>query len=218
MKREPIVTVSSAPSRSLVRALVSLGLGVRVGPTPAPAPLALADILAHARAGKVVLIVGPSGSGKSTLLRAVREGLGACTVPAPPRGRARVWDLARRHAGEACAGPMLATVGLAEASLLARRVSELSEGQRFRAGLLVALCAAAGPMGASGPIVAPGPIVADEFGAVLDAPTARALAHTFARACRRAGRGLVVATPRDDLMAPLAPELAVNLEAISIWT
>lgn len=203
MRPEPIVTLSSAPSRSLMRALVSLGLGARLGPTPRPTPEALEDVLAAGRARGVVLVVGPSGSGKSTLLRAAHLAMPDAVIPRAPRGRARLWDLAVRCAGERRAGPMLAAAGLAEGSLLARRVCDLSEGQRFRAGLLVALCAGASP------------ILADEFAAALDAPTARALAHTFARACRRAQRALVVATPREDLRAALGPDLIVNLEALS---
>ncbi len=204
MKRaDPVLTLAAPPTRSLMRALVSLGLGVRVGDEARPDAAGLSEVLRAVAEARVTLIVGPSGSGKSTLLRAVRATVPGAVVPRPPRGSGRLWDLAVRCAGERGAGPTLASAGLAEGALLARRVRDLSEGQRFRAGLMAALARGSGP------------IVADEFAAVLDAPTARALAHTFARACRRARRALVVASPRDDLARPLDADLIVNLEALS---
>jgi ABC-type transporter Mla maintaining outer membrane lipid asymmetry ATPase subunit MlaF len=181
-------------------------------------------------AGTVLLITGPSGAGKSTLLRALRQQI----TPARP------WiDLAEvapapAGANEAlplvdCFGPdapplrdvllLLSRVGLGEAWSYLRPPAELSEGQRWRFRLALALHAATGAargMGASrGTTVtsvtaaAAAPVLAcDEFAAVLDRVTAMVVARCLRRAVDADPRlAAVVATSHDDLQPALRPDV-----------
>src|SRR5439155_14323908 len=133
-------------------------------------------------AGTILLIAGPSGAGKSTLLRALRE---------RAIGDGRDWiDLAAMaplaelplvdcfdNLLDVGASPaplrdvllLLARVGLGEAWTYLRTAAELSEGQKWRLKLALALHAAANvATSAAANGAAPMPILAcDEFAAVL---------------------------------------------------
>jgi hypothetical protein len=160
-------------------------------------------------AGELVLLTGPSGSGKSTLLREIaRRAFRASRV---------VIDLQRLRLPDRPAADCLpardslddvlrdlSRVGLAEAWTWLRPPRELSEGQRWRLKLAVAL---ARSRRSSNTI-----LVCDEFAALLD----RVTAHVVARALRKsiAGSSLsaVVATSHDDLFVPLAPDVTVTCD------
>ncbi|MFM9997043.1 MAG: ATP-binding cassette domain-containing protein [Phycisphaerales bacterium] len=149
------------PSRALRHACACFGIDpdrrhIRRGHAARRAAArALADqLLAALRTdgtGGVVFVTGPSGCGKSTFLAAVAARLnahGAKTAVVRPHRRSRrapetVIDAIVHAAGrdrslEDALG-VLARAGLAEAPLLARRVHELSEGQRWRLALAEAM-------------------------------------------------------------------------------
>lgn len=156
--------------------------------------------------GTLALITGPSGSGKSTLLRAVAARLEArgrvlvrvgATIPA---NRAVV-DLMPGTLGDAIAG--LARAGLGDALLLGRAPEELSDGQRWRLGMALAMAGAG-----RGAVLA-----ADEFAAVLDRPTARCLCLGVRRWVTREGAALVVATSHDDVRTWLDPDVVAECAA-----
>jgi hypothetical protein len=93
---------------------------------------------------------------------------------------------------------LLGSVGLLDAFSWCRRFAELSDGQQARA-TIAAMLADSGQI-----------IVIDNFLNGLDRLTAKAVAWTIARACRRAQRTLIVLTPHDDLDPFLCPDLIVR--------
>ena len=89
-------------------------------------------------------------------------------------------------------------VGLAEPWVWARRYSELSEGQKYRFRLAKLL-------------ESPKPIlIVDEFASTLDADTAKVVAYNFARAARRMGKTVILATTREDLKDDLRPNIYIQ--------
>ncbi|HUG89429.1 MAG TPA: ATP-binding cassette domain-containing protein, partial [Planctomycetaceae bacterium] len=142
--------------------------------------------------GDVVCFTGESGSGKSSLLRAAAAGLSrASDIPArapasqlSTHNSQRLIDLAAIElpdrlvidavglpAGEAMR--LLSAVGLGEARLMLRRPRELSDGERYRFRLALALARR------------PRWIVADEFTATLDRTLAKVVAYNVRRQADR---------------------------------
>ncbi len=148
----------------------------------------------------VIYINGQSGSGKSLLLRdLVRQMRG--------EGR-RVADLNEIELDDRPvieqlgkntndAAYLLARAGISDAWIYIRKPSELSDGQRYRLKL-------AKVMETDADVWA-----ADEFGAVLDRVTAKAIAMSVQKVARERGKSLIVATTHTDLEAELAPNLAI---------
>jgi ABC-type multidrug transport system ATPase subunit len=159
--------------------------------------------------GEVTFITGPSGAGKSSLLRWL-------TTVDPT---ARFLDFATLSPPEVplvdCFGQMeldqtlalLARVGLGEAWSYLRTPSELSEGQRRRMKLALALressCSA----------TSPSIWLIDEFAALLDRITAMVVARCFRRAIRATGSvSAIVATSHEDVTEALAPDTIVTCD------
>ena len=160
------------------------------------------------RAGGVCVVTGASGAGKSMVLRALRERLGrrgrpAVVVGPPPSGRA-VIDAVPGTVGEALRA--LASAGLGEAPLLARRAADLSDGQRARLGLARGFVAAqrAGT-GAT--------LVVDELGSGIDAVTRESVARGLARWARRLGVRVAAATVHEGVASVMRPDLVLRLAA-----
>lgn len=145
----------------------------------------------------LVLITGPSGSGKSSILRELAARLGALDVQALELPDRAVIDCLAGSVAERL--QLLGACGLAEPALALRTPAELSEGQRARFRLALALTARPA-----------GPLMVDEFGAVLDRTTARAVAVTLSRLARRRGIGVLAATTHDDLSDDFAPDVHVR--------
>lgn len=194
-----VVEVTQRPGRRVLRALALFGMAARRRRRPRGCPghlvRAAAWIASRLAPGRVVFISGASGSGKSTLLGAVeraakRRRLDVRRV-APPREGGTVIELVPGSLGTALAA--LARAGLGDATLLARGVADLSEGERFRLGLAVAW-AGAGP----GAV-----IVADEFTSNLDRPTAGCVAAAVPRWAMAARAMVVLASAHDDIGACL---------------
>ena len=163
--------------------------------TPAPVP----------RPGDITLITGPSGAGKSTALRDLAA-------------RARDTHALIQHAAitlenkpcPALLGPDpdaamrdLAAAGLADASVFIRTPAQLSDGERWRLKLALALRKAARAR-------KPALLLADEFAALLDRPTAKTLARLLRRAADRSNLAAAVATSHDDLAPHLAPDATLR--------
>ncbi|MGE5608254.1 MAG: ATP-binding cassette domain-containing protein [Bacillota bacterium] len=177
------------------------------------------------KVGEIVLITGASGAGKSTLLRRCRA-----RIP----GRWRV-DLDRLRIPEKTLAElfedvpleeglqMLSRVGLGEAHSYLLRPRELSDGQRWRLGLAIAVHRArvlaeaekrrgsgVRGEGAGGRGVC---IVADEFGGILDRVTALIVARALRRAVdENEGLCAMVASCREDLVEALRPSRVMKCD------
>ncbi len=150
----------------------------------------------------LTLICGPSGSGKSTLLARIAAALPArpallSHVPLP-RGRAVV-DCFPGDLDQTLG--ILSRAGLAEPRLWLRTPARLSDGEQFRFRLARLMASRADIL------------IADEFAALLDRVTARAVAWQFARFVRNAGRAAIVATSHEDLEEDLRPDSVIRLPA-----
>lgn len=150
--------------------------------------------------GDVVYVTGQSGSGKTLILKELAKQIGEHTTVA----NIDEVDLEDRPLLDQVGGSteeavkILNLAGLNDAYLFIRRPAELSDGQLYRFKIAKLLD--------SGAKV----IAADEFGAVLDRVTAKAVAFSVQKFVRLKGATLIVATTHEDLRAELAPDLYVH--------
>ena len=205
-----VLPVSTRPSPRLLQALAPFGLAVSRKPSrPAPPP-ALRHLLRICRTTTgVIAITGVSGSGKSTLLRTL-----APRLRTTRRRVLLVQSLSQRMPArtlaDALKGPLpaalatLARCGLADATLLPRSAREMSDGQRTRLAIALALSHRAHVL------------LIDEFASVLDRITARAVCLSVAACMRRENRLLIVATAHTDVLAWLSPSVIVHCDTASI--
>jgi hypothetical protein len=154
--------------------------------------------------GAITLVTGASGSGKSSLLRELRRSIDARWIDLNDvkLRDVPVVDCFDGRSLEATLA-LLARVGLAEVWTYLRTPAELSDGQRWRLKLALALNQASL---ASSNARLRTILCADEFCTVLDRVTAMVVARTLRRAVRPP-LGAIVATPHDDLSDALQPDL-----------
>ncbi len=145
----------------------------------------------------VVLVTGPSGSGKSSLVRELGRRAGAVDVAALELPDVSLIDALPGSVPDRLG--LLSACGLAEARLVLRTPSELSDGQRVRFRLAFAVATRPGST-----------LLLDEFGAVLDRPLAKVLAFNLRKLATRTGTGVLAATTHTDLAADLAPDVHVE--------
>jgi ABC-type ATPase with predicted acetyltransferase domain len=228
-----------------VRRLFDLPAGRADAPPRAPSQIVRA---AAPRCGRVTLITGPSGGGKTSLLAQLRHAIMCNQVDlndiALPRKSTVIDCVASRlrvrrrpadapaaavvvveserdlEARIAAALSLLAGVGLAEARDYLRPPRRLSEGQRFRLRLALALAtcearrAAPGDASPTAHLRGRHVLICDEFAAPLDDLTAAVVARCVRRAvdARRAWLSAVVVTGRCALRAALAPDVVVHCD------
>ena len=169
--------------------------------------------------GEVLLLTGPSGGGKSTMLRELIASAGERRVIDVARLRLRPLPSVDQFESSPPAGPRsrpasrerlqtvlgrLTRVGLGEASVFLATPTELSDGQRWRLRLAVALWRAER-------LRQPAMLVADEFTSLLDRVSAQAVAQTLRRSVQ-GNISAIVASCDETLCAALRPDRAVWCE------
>lgn len=160
--------------------------------------------------GGVAFVYGPSGAGKTSILRALERLLrrrGHPVIVAPPASsflaeRRTPVDLLHSRLDDDLR--LLSAVGLAEAPLWLRPARHLSEGQRARLALAVALDRAQRAGRAT--------LIADEFASTLDRVTAMSLCAGLRRSIASLGAmRIVLASAHDDLLRWLRPHVALRV-------
>ncbi len=152
--------------------------------------------------GDVVYITGPSGAGKSVLLRELEK-----LVPAGKRINLAEILLPKDRAVIDCFDgdiigslKLLSIAGLSDAFCVLRRPNELSEGEKWRFRLAVALD--------SGKKF----VFADEFCCGLDRITAAVVSCNVRKFAEKHGITFILASSHDDLLPDLQPDVLILKE------
>ena len=148
-------------------------------------------------AGQVVYITGDSGAGKSLMLKLLKEKLtGAVDLDDVSVSTDK--PLVDCFSGELEDSLYwLSLAGLSDAFAILRRPGELSDGQRYRFRLALALSHK------------PAVICIDEFCATLDRITAAVVSHNVRKFADKFSTTFVVATSHDDMLEDLRPDVVV---------
>ena len=162
--------------------------------------------------GQVVYVTGGSGAGKSLLLKLLKQKMGKESVAQEaggdygcdfvdideielPAGRPLVDCFGELHLTDVLG--FLASAGLSDAFAILRSSEQLSEGQRYRFRLALALSRR------------PRVVFIDEFCATLDRVTAAVVAYNVRKFADKLDTTFIVATSHDDLLEDLCPDAVV---------
>ena len=156
------------------------------------------------KAGDIVYITGPSGAGKSVLLKELQKRI----VPAkrvnldqiPLPADKTVIDLMPANLEILGALKLLTTAGLSDVYCILNQPANLSEGEKYRYRLAMAI-------GAGKEFV-----FADEFCSGLDRITASVIAYNINKFAKETGVTFVLAASTDDILADLLPQVLVYME------
>jgi len=152
--------------------------------------------------GDIIYITGPSGAGKSVLLKELEE-----AVAESERVNLAEIELASDKTlidcieGDFLTGlKMLSAAGLNDVFCVLNQPGNLSDGEKYRFRLAMAL--AAGKRF----------VFADEFCSNLDRVTAAVISYRLQRFAKRAGVTFILASSHDDILADLSPDVLVIKE------
>ncbi len=152
--------------------------------------------------GDIVYITGPSGAGKSVLLKELEK-----AIPASDRVNLARKKLAKDKTLIDCIDAdlltslrMLSTAGLNDVFCILNQPANLSEGQKYRFRLAMAMAAKKKF------------IFADEFCSELDRITAAVISYNIHKFAKRTGTTFILASSHDDMLLDLAPDVLVVKE------
>lgn len=152
--------------------------------------------------GDIVYITGPSGAGKSVLLKELEKAI----LASDRINLARI-KLARDKTLIDCIDAdlltslrMLSTAGLNDVFCILNQPANLSEGQKYRFRLAMAMAAEKKF------------IFADEFCSELDRITAAVISYNIHKFAKRTGTTFILASSHDDILLDLAPDVLVVKE------
>ena len=153
-------------------------------------------------AGDIVYIMGPSGAGKTVLLRELEK-----SMPASERVNISEIELPADKAVIDCiAGDfvqglrMLSTAGLNDVFCVLNTPANLSDGQKYRFQLAMAI--AAGKKF----------VFADEFCSSLDRVTAAVISYHLHKFAKRNKVTFILASSHEDILTDLSPDVLVVKE------
>jgi len=152
--------------------------------------------------GDIVYITGPSGAGKSVLLGELEK-----AVPAKQKINLNAVELPDDKTLVDCiegdfltALKLLSTAGLNDVFCVLNQPVNLSDGQKYRFRLAMALAAGKNF------------IFADEFCSELDRITASVISYNIQRYAKRTGVTFILASSHEDTLADLMPDVIVVKE------
>lgn len=145
----------------------------------------------------IVYITGDSGGGKSVLLRELKKLTNGISPEDVVIDRTKpIIDTLGNTVEEAL--QLLGLVGLSDAFVCLRYFDQLSDGQKSRY-LLAKMIESDNEF-----------LLIDEFCALLDRETAKVVAYSMQKICRKTNRTLIVATTHNDLIKDLNPSLKIT--------
>ena len=152
--------------------------------------------------GDIVYLTGPSGAGKSVLLRELEK-----SIPASDRvNLARIKQPSDKTLIDCIDGDlltglkMLSIAGLNDCFCILNQPTNLSDGQKYRFRLAMALAANKKF------------IFADEFCSKLDRITAAVISYNVRKFAKRTGTTFILASSHDDILLDLSPDVLVVKE------
>jgi ABC-type ATPase with predicted acetyltransferase domain len=150
----------------------------------------------------IVYITGPSGAGKSVLLNELEK-----SIPEPDRVNLAQIKLPRDKTLIDCVDGDLVTglrilgiAGLSDCFCILNQPANLSDGQKYRFRLAMALAAKKKF------------VFADEFCSNLDRTTAAVICYNIHKFAKRTGTTFILASSHDDILLDLSPDVIVVKE------
>ena len=158
------------------------------------------ELLVGLGPGMIALVIGPSGSGKSMILHELARAAPTCVIARPVSTQSRTPVIDRLRAPIEQRLCRLSACGLADAHPLVTPAGKLSDGQKARLSLAIAIEKASRTRSST--------VLVDEFCSTLDRTAAASVAMSVRRSIP-SETAIVCATAHDDLIEHLRPDILV---------